>query len=481
MHNVKMGVTMHFLNRTEELKRLEAVSRMKRGAFVVLYGRRRIGKTRLLLEWASGTTSCYYVADQSAESVQRLYFATAVNSVFPGFSDVEYPDWVSFFDRFVREATAVSWKGVLIIDEFPYLVEKSPELPSILQRIVDLKIKESGIRIAISGSSQKMMHGIVLDANSPLYGRADELMRLRPLHCSYLKKIMPRLKPADIVRLYAFLGGVPKYWELACEKNIRSIDTIIDSLVLDPLAPLLHEPDRLLGLERPSAMALRPVFDVIGGGANRLSEIAGRIGQPATSLSRPLARLIEMDLIQKELPFGESEKSSKKSVYKIADPFFRFWFTVVAPNRAYLMQSSAALRIKLLQKFKHGLISKAWEDLCRDAVVNLAQKKQKEKLPLPFGPAARFWAGTGPEWDVVSLSVNGEMLLLGEVKWQEKEVTLSAVEKIKTELIKKGIPPIKGKKNYDITYALFVPGKPQDCRFERSGIHVFDAEDIVSL
>ena len=100
---------------------------------------------------------------------------------------------------------------------------------------------------------------------------------------------------------------------------------------------------------------------------------------------------------------------------------------------------------------------------------------------MPFGPAARFWAGTGPEWDVVSLSVNGEMLLLGEAKWQEKEVTLSAVEKIKTELIKKGIPPIKGKKNYDITYALFVPGKPQDCRFERSGIHVFDAEDIVSL
>lgn len=472
---------MHFLNRTEELKRLEAVSRMKRGAFVVVYGRRRIGKTRLLLEWAAGTPSCYYVADQSTETVQRFYFAIAVNSVFPGFSDVEYPDWESFFDRFTHEASAVSWKGVLIIDEFPYLVEKSPELPSILQRVVDLKIKESGIKIAISGSSQKMMHGIVLDADTPLYGRADELIRLRPLHCGYLQKLLPRLKPVEIVGLYAFFGGVPKYWELACEKDMGDIDTTIDSLALDPLAPLLHEPDRLLGLERPSAMTLRPVFDVMGGGANRLSEIAGRIGQPATSLSRPLARLIEMDLIQKELPFGESEKSSKKTVYKIADPFFRFWFTVVAPNRAYLMQSNKTLRIKLFQKFKHGLISKTWEDLCRGAVVNLAQKKGEEMQSFQFGPAARFWAGTGPEWDVVSLSMNGETLLLGEAKWQEKEVTVSAVEKMKMELIKKGFPPIKGKKKFDIVYALFVPRKPRGCRFERSGIYVFDAEDIISL
>jgi AAA+ ATPase superfamily predicted ATPase len=139
----------------------------------------------------------------------------------------------------------------------------------------------------------------------------------------------------------------------------------VEHLVLDPKGPLHREPDRLLLEEVPSALEVRPVLDAIGGGSHRVSEIAGRLGRPATSLSRPLERLLELGLAAREVPFGESPKASRRSLYRIADPFTRLWFRVVAPHRAQLVSSARRVRLSVLDRCWNSLAAQAWEELCR--------------------------------------------------------------------------------------------------------------------
>ena len=130
-------IIMDFLDRENEMARLDRLAKSREGGLAVLYGRRRIGKTRLLLEWSARHGGLYTVADQSSAEIQRRYLAEAVAERLPGFADVEYRDWRGFFSRLAREARAADWHGPVILDELPYLVVSSPELPSVLQRFLD--------------------------------------------------------------------------------------------------------------------------------------------------------------------------------------------------------------------------------------------------------------------------------------------------------------------------------------------------------
>ena len=187
------------------------------------------------------------------------------------------------------------------------------------------------------------------------------------------------------------MGGIPRYWELAADCGERKLSDIIDSLILDPMGPLHLEPDRLLLEENPPAQGVRSVLDVIGLGANRLSEIAARLQTPATALARPLSRLIEMEIVTRETPFGESEKSGKRSLYRISDPFFRFWFRVVAPYRAFLLQASPSGWKLHCDKHIRFLLANTWEELCRRSVVRLGDVVDSLMKSGPWRPAQRYW------------------------------------------------------------------------------------------
>ena len=407
---------MKFVDRQEELARLDRVAAAEEGGLVVIYGRRRVGKTRLLLEWAAKHAGLYTVADQSVAELQRRYFAEALGERLPGFADVEYRDWRSLLSRLTREAQLAGWQGPLILDELPYLVLASPELPSVLQRWIDHEASAARLKVAIAGSSQRMMQGFVLSGNAPLFGRAKEILEIQPLSPAHLADVFDVPDGVRWVELYTAWGGIPRYWELAQETG-GSVQSQVDHLVLDPLGPLHREPDRLLLEEVPSALETRPLLDAIGAGAHRVSEIAGRLGRPATSMARPLDRLMGLGLVRRELPFGEDEKS-KRGLYKIADPFFRLWFRVVAPYRAQLASGTPAARRQLFARFWDSLCAQAWEELCRQQVPRLPA----EKLPghEPWGPASRWWHGAQAEWDVVSGSLDGGQVLLGEVKWSAR-------------------------------------------------------------
>ena len=320
---------MRFVNRTSELGRLDALVERGQGGLVALWGRRRVGKTRLLLEWSRRHDGLYSVADLSSEPVQRAYLADALSLRFPGFGEATWPDWRTLLRSVAREATRTLWRGPLILDELPYLAE-----------------------------------------------------------------------------------------------------------------------------ERPSAVSLRPLLDVIGAGAHRVSEIGGRMGQPATSLPRSLSRLAELGLVVRELPFGEPERGGKRSLYRIADPFFRLWFRVVAPQRALLAVAAREVRKKLVRDHLPRLIAETWEELCRRAVPRLVPPASGAGTT--WGPARRYWRGSGPEWDVVALSDDGRRLLLGEVRWHDQPVSVEGLERIHRELVAKGRPPV-GSGDEDVVHAVFVP------------------------
>lgn len=443
---------------------------------MVIWGRRRVGKTRLLLEWVRATGGVYWVADESAAPIQRRYLAEALAARLPGFADVEYRDWSALLGRLARDARTARWRGPLVIDELPYLLTDSPELPGVLQRFVDHDGRQAGLTIALAGSSQRMMQGLVLDAQAPLYGRARESMKLRPLPAGYLGEALGLRAAASIVQAWAMWGGVPRYWELAGRSDSREA---VERLVLDPLGTLHDEPTRLLLEESPPAIAVRPVLDAIGAGAHRVSEIAGRIGRPATSLARPLARLQELDLVEREIPFGEPERSSKRALYKLADPFLRLWFTLVAPRRSLLMQAPRKTRLKLLDEAFPRLCAVAWEDLCRQAVPHLG-----ERLGVDFGLARRYWSGAGPEWDVMAESIGGDAIVVGEVKWTAGETSAQDVERALHGLLAKGAPPIhRGRGDGGVVHhAVFVPRKPRRApRLPASTVHLIDASDVLEV
>ncbi len=465
---------MKFVNRQEEMARLDRLIALKEGSFAVIWGRRRVGKTRLVLEWVDRHKGIYFMADESAPTIQRRYFSLAIEQVLPGFADVEYPDWGVLLSRLAKEAKQMGWRGPIVIDELPYLISGSPELPSVLQTFVDHEAKKAGLIIALCGSSQPMMMGAILERTAPLYGRAEEIIKLGPIAARGMEEGLGFKSPREVIENYAIWGGIPRYWELVANRGGPLIDTI-DALVLDPLGVLQDEPNRLLHEELPSALILRPILDSIGLGARRLSEIAASLGQPATSLSRPLQRLKDLDFVEKEIPFGVLEHHSKRVLYKIGDPFIRFWFEVVAPRRSFFVQARASLRKKVLKDALPSLFSLGWEEQCRLAAPLLAGE-WRDKI---FLPARRFWHGQGPEWDCVTASEDGHELLLGEAKWSADPPTEESILRTIAELKRKGVPPIDRHHNIHVIYALFIPEKPKKLRLPED-TQVFDAADVLN-
>ncbi len=473
---------MRFLDRSAELARLETADSASAAWFAVLWGRRRVGKSRLLIEWLRRTDGVYYVADQSAAPLQRSYFARAVGARFPGFDQVVYPDWRSLLERMSSQAMAQSWSGPIVVDEFPYLVESDPTLPSVLQNWLDRNAAEAGLKVVISGSSQRMMQGLVLDAAAPLYGRATQIIRLAPLPAGEIGAALGLADAVEMVQAFGVWGGIPRYWELAQPYRGR-LDEAVDQLVLDPLGPLHGEPDRLLAQESPPATALRPILDVIGSGAHKVSEIAGRIGRQATSISRPLTRLIEMDLLRRELPFGASEKQTKRSLYRIADPFLRLWFRVVAPNRSILADAPLSSRRRIWARHRDALIARAWEDLARQSIGHLPESL----VCGPWLPARRHWHGNEPEFDAVATAESGDAVLLGEVKWGKKPFGVDQLSGVYQQLLAKGLPaplwkPSAAEKAAArrIVHAVFVPEAALSARERRNlPFAVVTAEDVM--
>lgn len=440
--------SMEFVDRIDETMRLKGALSRENSSFVVVYGRRRLGKSTLIKRvLADG--DAYFLADRSEEQHQRALLAKVMAQVFPDFDKVSYPDWESLLRAINYRATC---RFTLCLDEFPYLVEQSPELPSVLQKLLDEK--SLGYNIVVCGSSQNMMYGLFLDSTAPLYGRADVIMKLVPIRLPYIQEAL-KLDSTRAIEEYAVWGGVPRYWEL--RENNASLEEALWHNVLSVNGTLYEEPIKLFQDDVKDVVKTTTLMSYVGSGANRLSEIAARCGEPATNLSRPLKKLIDLGFLEREVPFGIDEKNAKKSLYKIADPFMAFYYRFVVPNRSFI-ELGRRLPIELAMNTHFSkYVSMRWEQLCRNAVTgNLINGVLYDK--------AKRWWGTvlneenkpeQIELDVLAESLDKTYLLVGECKWtvQENGKQLTA------ELLRK-VNLLPFAKNYILVPVLFLKNIP---------------------
>jgi len=409
---------MKFLDRVEERRRLGRFLSQGEGGMACLYGRRRIGKSRLLDEVLSGRNDVVsYCADRSEGALQRARMAEDFARLLPGFADAVYGDWRRFFERWQREAPRGS---VLVMDEFPYLVERSPELPSVLQKIAD-GLRKSGQKIVLCGSSQRMMQGLVLNQSEPLYGRCRVIMRLGPIGYEWLKDVFPKARPIDRLSQYAVWGGVPRYWEVSRQEPDLLL-TLRDE-VFSRNGLFHEEPAFLLKDDLEGAAQASSVLSLIGQGSERPSEMAARLQVPQTALGRPLKRLMTLGLIRRDVPFGKDDKGGKKVLYKLSDPFLRFWYAFVLPHYSdprFLSDNEGKTAFR--RQFR-VFLGQAWEELVRESLLS----RDLPGSSLRWKKVGRWWGAAlnrkPMEVDVVAESSDGAVLMVGEVK-----LSLSKVE-----------------------------------------------------
>ena len=455
---------MKFVDRIDEAARLKDALAREKSSLVVMYGRRRLGKSTLIKRVLS-ENDVYFLADRSEGQHQRALLAKVIAQVFPDFEKLSYPDWESMF-RAVNYRTDKCF--TLCLDEFPYLVEQSPELPSVLQKLVDEK--QLKYNLVLCGSSQNMMYGLFLDSTAPLYGRADEIMRLTPIRLPYIQEAL-NLNAMNAIEEYAVWGGVPRYWEL--RENRISLDDAMWHNILSVNGALYEEPIKLLQDDVKDIVKTSTIMSYIGTGANRLSEIAARCNEPATNLSRPLKKLVDLGFLEKDVPFGIDEKNAKKSLYKIADPFMAFYYKFVVPNRSFIELGRRLPIEQALTTHFSEYVSMQWEKLCRDAVTgNLVNG-------VVYGKAKRWWGSVfnedkkpeQVEFDVMAESLDKKSLLVGECKWTTQENG----NQLTAELLRKAnLLPFA--KNYTIVLVLFLKNAPKG-----DSENVMLPEDVVEL
>ena len=453
---------MEFLDREEESRRLKKALSQKEPSFVVVYGRRRLGKSTLLKR-VLNQNDVYFMADRSEESAQRRFLATAIAAQYEGFDSVVYPDWESFLRAFNYRCA----KGTtLCLDEFPYLVKSCETLPSILQKLLDEK--SLNYNLVICGSSQQMIFDIALDEKSPLYGRAHEILRLTPIPISFLPSAL-HISAKEAVAEYAIWGGVPRYWEL--RERYKNFKTALRDLALSPYGVLHDEPMHILRDDMRDLVQTSTLLGIIGNGANRISEIAARAEKNAATLSAPLKKLTTMQLIDREIPFGENPKSSKHGVYHLSDPFMNFYYRFVSPYRSLLELGRIDYVEKIINQHASEFEGLCWERLCRQAVSG------QEIGGEMFNVASRWWGNVNAnervEIDVISESMDRKTLLVGECKWTNSDYA----ERLFAHLTEQAQKLPFAQKYSKIVPVLLLKEKPKD---KTNGL-VFLPEDILKI
>lgn len=458
---------MEFLDRTEEIAELKRVLNPDTPPkFVVVFGRRRLGKSTLIKRVLT-PGDVYYMAGDLVDTVQLEMLQLLLSQKFPEIGKVRFAGWE---DLLVMLNRLTSEQFTLCLDEFPYMVKHSPELPSVLQRLLDMK--ELRYNLVVCGSSQRMMQEMILSQSEPLYGRADAILDVRPIPLPYLQQGLG-LDPVATIEEYSIWGGVPRYWEL--REEYPSLHDAIRGMLLGPATVLYDEPKRLFVDDMKVTVQSESLMAVIAGGANRLSEIASRMGRDATSLSAPLDRLIQMSYLRREIPFGESPKKSKRGIYRINDPMMDFYYTFIVPNMSALARGRKNLVMEDIVDSLAGYVSQHWENLCREAVSGNRMYGHR------WGEASRWW-GTVPaeergkfkamEFDVVSESTDGRAILVGECKWTNPEMATMLHAKLMEKI--SHFPLGRGK---EVIPVLFLKNTPKD---DAGSMNIQYPQDVIN-
>lgn len=443
---------MRFIGRKNELHTLNTEYN-RNSSFVVIYGRRRVGKTTLIKEFLKNKTAFYYLATEELESqsMKRLANVIARTTKNTLLQKIEFTDWLDLFQLIADYKPEE--KKVLVIDEFPYLVKTNSAFPSILQNAWDEFLKDSNVMLILSGSLIGMMQKHVLSYDSPLYGRRTAQMRLTPLPFTSIYETQ-NLPFEQAVEQFALTGGVPKYLEFF--EDGRPLEEQLKDAVFSKNGFLYEEPNFLLKSESLTAVNYFSIIKTIADGNHKLGKIASALGQESSSLTPYLSTLSDLGFIEKRTPITEKNpEKSRKGLYFIADNFLRFWFCYVYPYKGELELDNMQIVLDEIHKdFKEKFVAFAYEDICKDIFAKLCSNNAISFVPSRIGS---YWLNDydgDTEIDVMSVDHQNKQVFAGECKYHTKPVDAPVYFALKEKVdnaaeIRKSFP------KYNVIYGLF--------------------------
>lgn len=443
---------MNFLGREKEILVLEKEYNRDSG-FVVIYGRRRIGKTTLIKQFIKSKTAFYFLATKEVESQSMKRFAgviarTTGNSVM---QKAAFSDWLDLFQAVADYKP--NEKKVLVIDEFPYLVKVNDSFPSILQNAWDEILKDSNVMLILCGSLISMMKKHALSYESPLYGRRTAQMRIAPLPFTTVYENQ-KLSFEEAAEQYSITGGVPKYMEFFSDG--QPLYEQIKENVLSKNGFLYEEPNFLLTDEVQVPTNYFSIIKVIADGNHKLGTIAGILGLETSALTPYLKTLSELGFIEKQVPVTEKNaEKTRKGLYFISDNFLRFWFRYVYPYKGELELDNTQISLDELDKdFKEKFVAFAYEDICKEIFARLCSDKAIDFTPSKIGS---YWLNDksgNTQIDVMAVDTVNKRLFAGECKYHNQPVNADMY----FELVKKvdNSSEIKSAfKGYTVIYGVF--------------------------
>ena len=424
-----------FLCREKDLKKFNSLYKSDSSECVIVYGRRRVGKTALINEFVKNKPVIFFPALKAGAKDNLEALSKAVfKYTNPGAT--EAPSYATF-DAAFAEITRLAKNSrlVFVIDELPYLVKSDASITSRLQHLLDYDWKESRLFLILCGSSMSFMEKEVLSRKSPLFGRRTAQFKIEPLDYFETAKFNTRLSPAENALVYGITGGVPHYInKLNVKDSIK--EALLDNF-FDTSAYLFEEPDNLLKQELREPALYNSIIRVVAGGASKMNEIATGTGLETAVCSKYLKVLAELGIIIKDEPVTGS--SPKKRIYKISDKFFRFWYRFVPQNMIAISTGTMKNIYKAAVEDRlPDYMGGVFEEMCRQYLIKYAAD-----VPVIIESIGQWWGGhpvthKEVQVDIVATALKenskkrGREFLVGSCKYKNEKVGAEELELLKS-------------------------------------------------
>lgn len=465
-----------FLNRTRELGYLDARYRRPGAEIAVLYGRRRVGKSALVYEWSKDKPHLFFFAQRldSATLLQQfsheIALLTHTEDAIP--NNFSYPDWESAFRAMGN--LAQEQRLVVVIDEYPYLVEMVPGISTILQKVWDLALQNTKLYLILTGSLLSVMRRHLLEADAPLYRRHTWPYELQPLRVNDLHHFFPQRVPTEIVDTYAVLGGMPHYL-VTIDRDATLLENI-EQDILSPAGSLFDEPRLQLHEElRGDIENYLHILGAIARGAHHRIDITNQSGlADGNKTGWYLATLVELELVEHRQPVERAGKTQRWGTYHLRDPFFRFWHRWVLPRHSYLEIGQGQQEVlDQIRQNMFTIVAPVWEEIARSHLYTVTARGE---IPMQIEEVGSWWSRQA-QIDVVAVNRAERRVIFGEAKWQRATVTTEDVKR----LINRGLRWLDGDAYWDVHYALFVrevDSVSESVANDRR-IHIYTPNDIM--
>ena len=404
---------MKFINREIELEDLNKRWKKETSEFFVIYGRRRVGKTELVKQFIKDKPSVYFMADKRSQKEQLRELGRLLGDYFEDTLLIKngFNEWLQVFEYLKKNVTK---RFVFVIDEYPYLAESDSSMGSIFQKGWDVYLKNSKIFFILLGSSISMMESEVLSYKSPLFGRRTGQALIDPLNFKQSHQFLKEKSFEDFLEIYTILGGMPAYL-LEFDKNISLKENIINN-IFSKTSFLFNEIEFILKEEFRQPKNYLSILKAISLSKTKFGEIANYTGLSKNVLTKYIDTLINLKLIEKEVPVTEDNlQKTKKGIYKIYDNFFRFWFQYVFPYKSDLEIQRYGEVLRKIEETFHQNQSLVYENVCLELLSDFRD------IIFNFERIGRWW-NKEEEIDVIGLNDKTKQIIFGECKWSKNMV-----------------------------------------------------------